>query len=212
MKKSFILSGLASAALLSMASAYGKSGFHALDKLSQQESIIASSMMEDSELDRVEGGLDLSGLVLRLRNAMSLTVVKRNLGLSKPNNLVIREFNKYAVTAVKPNKPAVQEIKAYDPNVPKPNDSALHTIIKLDTNVSNLGNLVSQALTNPESKRIEILKQVYLSQAATLLKDAKTGASEGAVKENQVDRSILLMQTCKSQCNQVANIKTLSRI
>jgi hypothetical protein len=43
-----------------MTAAYGQSEFHALDKLSLQDTEIASSRLDDGELDRVEGGLEVS--------------------------------------------------------------------------------------------------------------------------------------------------------
>jgi len=59
MKTSFAWSGPLLLVLSAMTAAYGQSGFHALDKLSQQETGIASSRLDDSELDRVEGGLEV---------------------------------------------------------------------------------------------------------------------------------------------------------
>jgi hypothetical protein len=59
MKTSFTWGGLLSLVLSATTSVYGQSEFHALDKLSLQETNIASSRLDDSELDRVEGGLEV---------------------------------------------------------------------------------------------------------------------------------------------------------
>ncbi|WP_156880540.1 hypothetical protein [Methylocaldum sp. RMAD-M] len=60
MKKSFTRGGLLSLVLSSITSAYGQSEFRALDKPSRQETGIASSRLDDSALDRVEGDLDIT--------------------------------------------------------------------------------------------------------------------------------------------------------
>lgn len=59
MKKSFTCCGLMLFTLSSTTVAYAESEFHALDKLARQDMNIASSLLGDSELDRVEGGLDV---------------------------------------------------------------------------------------------------------------------------------------------------------
>jgi hypothetical protein len=60
MKTSFTWGGLLPLALLCMAAASADSQFHALDNLSQQETGTALSRLDDSALDRVEGGLDIA--------------------------------------------------------------------------------------------------------------------------------------------------------
>lgn len=60
MKKSFTWGGLLPLALLCMTAASAESEFHALGNLSQQETGIALSRLDDSALDRVEGGLDIT--------------------------------------------------------------------------------------------------------------------------------------------------------
>jgi len=60
MKRSFAWGGLLPLFLSSMTAVYGQSEFHALDRLLRQETVIASSRLDDGELDRVEGGLDIS--------------------------------------------------------------------------------------------------------------------------------------------------------
>lgn len=60
MKTSFTWGGLLPLALLCTTAASAESEFHALDKLSQQETGITLSRLDDSALDRVEGGLDVT--------------------------------------------------------------------------------------------------------------------------------------------------------
>jgi|GEM_PF-1345576 len=71
MKTSFTWGALLSLVLSVMTAAYGQSEFHALDKLSQQDTGIASSRLDDSELDRVEGGLEVSTASLSLGDLTS---------------------------------------------------------------------------------------------------------------------------------------------
>jgi len=71
MKTSFTWGTLLSLVLSVMTAAYGQSEFHALDKLSQQDTGIASSRLDDSELDRVEGGLEVSTASLSLGDLTS---------------------------------------------------------------------------------------------------------------------------------------------
>ncbi|CAI8764607.1 hypothetical protein [Methylocaldum szegediense] len=59
MRTSFVWGGLLSLVVSATTSVYGQSEFHALDKLSLQETHIASSRLDDSELGRVEGGLEV---------------------------------------------------------------------------------------------------------------------------------------------------------
>jgi hypothetical protein len=73
MKNYFIPGGLITLSLLSMASVHAESDFHALEKLSQQDADIASSWLNDSELDRVEGGLDILSVASDLGDTEVLT-------------------------------------------------------------------------------------------------------------------------------------------
>lgn len=59
MKTSFTWGGLLSLVLVSMPPAHAQSEFHALDKLSRQDMGVTASRLDDGELDRVEGGLEV---------------------------------------------------------------------------------------------------------------------------------------------------------
>jgi hypothetical protein len=75
-KKSFTCRGLMLFILSSTTAAYAESEFHALDKLARQDMGIASSRLGDSELDRVEGGLDVSTDSLAAQAAMQTSVLQ----------------------------------------------------------------------------------------------------------------------------------------
>lgn len=73
MKTLFIPGGLITLSLLSMTSVHAESDFHAMEKLSLQDADIVSSWLNDSELDRVEGGLDILSVASDLGDTEVLT-------------------------------------------------------------------------------------------------------------------------------------------
>jgi predicted trehalose synthase len=75
-KKSFTGYGQMLLILLSTTAAYADSEFHALDKLVRQDMDIASSPLGDSELDRVEGGLDISSDLLAAQAVMQISALQ----------------------------------------------------------------------------------------------------------------------------------------
>jgi hypothetical protein len=79
MRTSIAWGGLLSLVLLATTSVYGQSGFHALDKLSLQETHIASSRLDDSELDRVEGGLEVVSLTTSPVDSTSQVILQATL-------------------------------------------------------------------------------------------------------------------------------------
>jgi hypothetical protein len=79
MKTSFTWGGLLSLVLLSMSPVHAQSEFHALDKLSRQDTGVTSSRLDDSELDRVEGGLEIVSVSTRPVDLTSQVVMQTTL-------------------------------------------------------------------------------------------------------------------------------------